>query len=156
MSSRGNGNSSHSAAREQMFAEVTQGSKTILDSISMGDASSKTILGRGCDPIMAKRSESFLPPMLGGVKIISVTEDDLFIQKLKERKYDVIFFAPGACRWDDAKKPIPGSIKETIGWNLTKYRELVRDLQGSDVVIVETTEEREIVPLLRKALKLPV
>jgi hypothetical protein len=93
--------------------------------------------------------------MLGGVQIVSATDDDTFTRLLRERKFDVIFFAPGACRWDAARRPIPGGNKETRGWGLAKYRELVRELQGPDAVIVESTEEREVVPLLRKALMLP-
>jgi len=145
------GRGGYAAAREQMVAEVTKGGEVGAG----GDASKKVILGRGCDPVMAERSESFLPPMLGGVKIVSATDDDTFIRLLKERKFDVVFFAPGACRWDAARRPIPGGNRETHGWGLKKYRELVRELQGPDAVIVESTEEREVVPLLRKALKLP-
>ena len=147
------GRGGYAAAREQMFAEVAQGGEA--GAVAGGDASKKVILGRGCDPVMAERSESFLPPMLGGVKIVSATDDDTFIRLLKERKFDVVFFAPGACRWDAARRPIPGGNRETHGWGLKKYRELVRELQGPDAVIVESTEEREVVPLLRKALKLP-
>tara|TARA_Y100001978_G_scaffold187052_1_gene187302 strand:- start:509 stop:640 length:132 start_codon:yes stop_codon:yes gene_type:complete len=35
---------------------------------------------------------------------------------------------------------------------LTEYRNLVRKNQGEDINIVETTDERQIVPLLREDL----
>ena len=141
-----------SSSRDRMIAEVSQGGEMRAG----GDASDKIILGRGCDPIMAERSQTFLPPMLGNAMLISVTDDDDFIKQLKERKFNVIFFAPGACRYNAVKRPIPGGNEKTSGWSLQQYRELVKDLQGPDAVIVESTEEREVVPLLRKALKLPV
>ena len=42
----------------------------------------------------------------------------------------------------------------TKGWTLEEYRFAVREALG-DVPIVETTEERQIIPLLREALGLP-
>ena len=36
---------------------------------------------------------------------------------------------------------------------MREYRNLVRKHQGEDINIVETTDERQIVPLLRKALE---
>jgi hypothetical protein len=64
----------------------------------------------------------------------------------------VVFFAPGACRYNAANRPIPGAISHTSGWGLAEYRGLVRRHQGDDIQIVETTEEREIISLLRRAL----
>ena len=46
-------------------------------------------------------------------------------------------------------QPAEGKARESI-----KYRAKVRETQG-DAPIVETTEEKNIVPLLRKALGLP-
>ncbi len=116
------------------------------------DYAHKTILARGCDPVMAERSKSFLPPLLGNCVIESCTDDIAFFNKLDTKKYDVIFFAPGACRWSAAKRPIPGGNDLTKGWGMDEYKKLVRDKQGEDCVIVETTEEKYIVPLLTKAL----
>jgi hypothetical protein len=48
---------------------------------------------------MAARSSEFLPPMLGNCGIVTATSDDEWLVLLKARKNDVIFFAPGACRW---------------------------------------------------------
>ena len=117
------------------------------------DKSDKWILARGCDPEMGRRSVEILPPMLGNPKMVSVTNDDDFILKLKARKWSVIFFAPGACRYDAASMPIPGSRKQTEGWGLEQYRNLVKQYQGDDVKIVETKDEQEIIPLLKEALK---
>ena len=65
--------------------------------------------------------------MLGGATVSAVTKDDDFIKLLRSgRKIDVMFFAPGACRWSAAKRPIPGGNSATHGWGLDKYHELVR------------------------------
>ena len=93
--------------------------------------------------------------MLGDAAIVSVTDDDDFLEKLTSgEQWDVVFFAPGACRFNAAKQPIPGGRVATRGWTLENYRALVRQNLGDDVPIIETTEEREIVPLLRAALGL--
>jgi len=97
---------------------------------------------------------SLLPPVLGNPEMVSVTNDDDFITELQRKKWSVILFAPGACRYDATKSPIPGSRLQTKGWRLAEYRNLVRKLQGEDINIVETTDERQIVPLLRKALEI--
>ena len=135
-----------------MLSEVVQGAGSASSS---GDASAKSILGRGCDPVMAARSLQFLPPLLGNAQITSCTDDVDFLAKLAERKWDVVFFAPGACRWSAARQPIPGGNSATKGWDLSKYKARVRELQGDEALIVETTEERLMVPLLRAALGLP-
>ena len=145
------GMASYASSRERMLQEVKDGA----GNSSTGDASHKVILCRGCDPVMAERSKQFLPPMLGNAQIITTTDDDAFFSALKQRKYDAVFFAPGACRWSAARQPIPGGNQATRGWSLEEYREKVRELQGQEVCIVETTKEPEIVPLLRRALKLP-
>lgn len=122
---------------------------------SGGDASAKTILGRGCDPVLAARSSKFLPPMLGNCGIVTATNDDDWLALLKARKYDVIFFAPGACRWSKAKMPIPGGVARTSGWSLDDYIREAKLQQGDDVPIAATEYESEIVPILRNALGLP-
>ena len=127
-----------------------------------GDASDKTLIIRGCDPVMAERAKSFLPGLLGNVQIESYTDDGgsavcacdcrsslrawwcvcapsfarslsstrasclpacihsrttsasirahraAFLQALQARKYTVVAFAPGACRWSAQRQPIPG------------------------------------------------
>jgi hypothetical protein len=102
---------------------------------------------------MAAKSVSFLPPMLGGCTIVTASNDDDWFRELKARKYDVVFFAPGACRWNQVKKPIPGGNSVTRGWSLEEYHAAVREVDPS-VPIVQTTEESEMIPLLRKALGL--
>ena len=137
------------SARDRMMADIGEGA-TCNDA---DDASAKTILVRGCDPVMAERAGQMLPPLLGGVTIEAATEDDVFFELLNSKKYDAVFFAPGACRWSAARKPIPGGNAETAGWSLDDYRAKVSQLQPS-TQIVETCEERDIVPLLRQALGL--
>jgi hypothetical protein len=133
-----------------MMGEIA-GSASCAD----GDASAKTTIIRGCDPVMAERAGKMLPPMLGNAKVVGVTDDDTFFKLLETEKFDVVMFAPGACRYDAARQPIPGSNGRSNGWSLEQYRALVREKQGAQVPIVEGTEERQIVPLLREALGLP-
>ena len=64
-------------------------------------------------------------------------------------------FAPGACRYSAARQTIPGGDAATKHWTLAEYKAKVHELQGDGVPIVETTEERQMVPLLREALGLP-
>ena len=139
------------ASRDRMMNEIGSGGETCAD----GDASSKIVLIRGCDPVMAQRAGQMLPPMLGNAKITSSTNDDDFFLKLEERKWDVVMFAPGACRFSAARQQIPGGNDRTRMWTLEDYRVAVREKQGDAVPIVETTEERLIVPKLRESLGLP-
>jgi hypothetical protein len=134
--------------RDRMMGEVVEGA----DSGDSIDFSAKNILARGCDPQMALRASTVIPDLLGGVEVVSCTDDDSFVALLRERQWSVVFFAPGACRYNAAQMPIPGSRTHTRGWGLTEYRALVRKHQGEQISIVETTNEREIVPRLREAL----
>ena len=138
-------------ARDRMMVEIGEGGAA---SDGGRDASAKSLLVRGCDPRMAARASQMLPPLLGNPVFDTATNDDEFIAKLKARKYSVVMFAPGACRYNAASMAIPGSNAATQGWTLAEYRALVREHQGGDVPIVETTEERMIVPKLREALGL--
>ena len=123
-----------------------------IDVTQISDNSKKSILIRGCDPEMGRRAIELLTPVLGNPEIVSVTNDDDFITELKKKEWSVIHFAPGACRYDSTESPIPGSRTQTKGWRLTEYKTLVKKYQGQEIKIVETTYERQIVPLLRKAL----
>jgi hypothetical protein len=130
------------------MAEVVNGA----DDGKSVDFSTKSILARGCDPQMAHRASKVMPALLGDVEFVSCTNDDDFVAKLRERAWSVVFFAPGACRYNAARRPIPGGRAHTMGWGLAEYRALVRQHQGDQIPIVETTDEREIVPRLRQAL----
>tara|TARA_B100000809_G_C15105548_1_gene518605 strand:- start:1380 stop:1877 length:498 start_codon:yes stop_codon:yes gene_type:complete len=116
------------------------------------DNSNKSILPPGCDPKISYEASKAIPPLIGNPKYIPTTSDADFFDKLKKRKYSVVFFAPGACRFSAAIRPIPGGNTHTKGWTLKQYRAYVYELQGDDVVIVETTDERETVHLLQTAL----
>ena len=106
--------------------------------------------------MMAQRAGQMLPPQLGNVGIVSSTTDDDFFSKLAARNdFAAVMFAPGACRYSAARQPIPGGNAKTKGWTLEEYRWAVREALGDAVPIVETTEERQIIPLLREALGLP-
>jgi hypothetical protein len=139
------------AARTRMFDELRDGA----GAGAPGDASNKVILTRGCDPVMAARAAQMMPPLVGGAQFVGVTDDEELFRLLESgRKFDVVWFAPGACRWDASRRPIPGGNKVTHGWGLDKYRDLVRKHLGNEVPIVEAIEERDVVPRLRKALGL--
>ncbi|GMI40547.1 hypothetical protein TeGR_g13655 [Tetraparma gracilis] len=133
-----------------MIAEVASSG----DAITTADGSSMAVLVRGCDPVMAQRAGLMLPPLLGGAQLVSATDDDSFFQLLDSRKFDAVLFAPGACRFSAAKQTIPGGNAATRHWTLEEYRAKVLETQGAEVPIVETVEERLIVPLTRKALGL--
>ena len=142
------GKGQRGVSRDHLLGEIAEG-------VSEGgvlDHSGLSVLARGCDPQMAVRASKMLPPHLGYPELVSCTDDDDFLVKLQERQWSVVFFAPGACRYSAASHPIPGARSHTAGWNLEQYRAWVRQHQGEDVPIVETTEEREIVPRLRAAL----
>ena len=136
-------------SRERMMGEIAEG----IGLPKPIDHSDKRILARGCDPQMAIRASKMLPPHLGNPELVSATNDDDFLSKLQNNKWTVVFFAPGACRYDGVNLPIPGANAQTRGWNLATYKDLVRAHQGEAIPIVETTDEREIIPLLREALK---
>jgi predicted nuclease with RNAse H fold len=136
-------------SRDILIGRISDGN----DTTHTGDNSKKSILARGCDTEMGRRAIELLPPILGNPEMVSVTNDDYFITELQRKKWSVIHFAPGACRYDVTKSPIPGSSSLTEGWGLAEYRNLVRKYQGEDIKIVETTDERQIIPLLRKALE---
>ena len=135
-------------SRDILIGHISDG----IDNTQVGDNSNKSILARGCDPEMGRRAIELLSPILGNPEMLSVTNDDDFIIELKRKKGTVIHFAPGACRYNASKFPIPGSRELTNGWGFEQYRELVRKYQGEDIKIIETTDESQIVPLLRKAL----
>ncbi len=121
-------------------------SKTTIDN------SRKSILARGCDPTLSAWAARALPPLIGNPEYVPTTNDDEFIEKLKSRKWSVVYFAPGACRFSAARRQIPGGISKTKGWTLTEYQELVREYQGSDVPIVESVDENQSLGLLGQAL----
>ena len=137
------------SSRDQMIADLKSGAAA-----DTGDASNKSVLIRGCDPVMAQRASGFMPALLGNCHLSVCTDDNTFLKFLEESKFDVVGFAPGACRWDRAGKPIPGGNADTQGWSLEKYRDKVRELQGENVKIVGTADEKELVPVFRKALGL--
>lgn len=141
------------SARDALMAQVLQGAPPVPS--NGGGTTDKAVLVRGCDPAMAQRASGFLPPMIGNPSTFSTSvSDDDFITKLESTRWDVVMFAPGACRYNAAGQPIPGANARTTGWTLDEYRALVRQTQGETVAIVETTREAEIVPLLRSALGL--
>lgn len=134
--------------RDILMQQIANG----YDTTGATNNESKSILARGCDPEMGKRSSEFLPKLLGNPEMVSVYNDIDFINQLKSRKWSVIFFAPGACRYDANNMNIPGSGGDTEGWGLKDYREMVIKLQGKDIQIVETLDESQIINLLRNAL----
>ena len=75
--------------------------------------------------------------MLGNVQMTGVTENTQFFQLLKDQKWDVVAFAPGACRFSAARQTIPGGDETTKQWTLTEYKAKVQELQGDGVRIVE-------------------
>ncbi len=127
--------------------------ETKQEQANSADNSRKSILARGCDPFLSSWASKAIPPLIGGPEYVPTTNDADFIEKLKSRDWSVIYFAPGACRFDAAKRSIPGSSSQTQGWTLEQYRELVREYQGDTIQIVETPKEKEAISLLKGALE---
>lgn len=117
------------------------------------DNSSKSILARGCDPAASLQASRAIPPLVGNPEYVPTTNDEEFVEKLESRAWSVVFFAPGACRFSAARQSVPGGNSQTQGWTLEQYRELVRELQGDEIQIVETLEESETISLLGEALE---
>jgi len=133
-----------------MISQIKSGGDAVVS-----DLSDATLLVRGCDPTMAAKAQQFLPSMLGlrnSTQMVSTTDDVDFFDQLSRSQWDIVMFAPGACRWSEAKQPIPGGNEETKNWSLSEYRVKVRKALGENIQIVETTDEKNIVPLLREAL----
>ena len=127
--------------------------RTIQKQTALTDNSRKSVLARGCDPAASAWATVNLPPLIGNLEYVATTNDNDFIEQLKSRKWSVVYFAPGACRFDAAHRPIPGNISQTQGWTLEDYRELVRKTQGEAIPIVESQEESQSLIRLREALE---
>lgn len=119
---------------------------------TLPDNSNKSILARGCDPFLSARFSKIIPPLIGNAEYIPTTDDSDFISKLKSHKWSVIYFAPGACRYSAAKRQIPGGNYDTQGWSLAEYKELIRELQGEEIQIIESLTEQGALELLNGAL----
>ena len=117
------------------------------------DHSDKRILARGCDPELSKSFAEYISPKLGNPTYIPTTSDDDFLYKIKNEKWDIIYFAPGACRYSAADMQIPGGISSTAGWSLDEYKDFIYQFQDEGVIIVETPYESKSIELLREALK---
>ena len=61
--------SGQDAARDRMLSELKGGALAAEPSAAEGDASSKRVLIRGCDPVMAERAKGFLPALIGNAQI---------------------------------------------------------------------------------------
>jgi hypothetical protein len=117
------------------------------------DHSNKRILARGCDPLASHQAAKALPALLGNPEYVATTEDADFINKLNNETWSVVFFAPGACRFDAANYPIPGANRQTQSWTLEEYKALVKQTQGADIQVVETLSEHDTVSHLKAALE---
>merc|ERR1712232_938364 len=109
----------------------------------------QNVLMRGCDPVMAQRAMPMLQSALGSnVRIVSVTDDEAFFKQLNSsaladdssvsKKWDVVMFAPGACRWSKAGQPIlgqrtnVGDVGTTTGWRVEDYYPVIQSKQGRE------------------------
>ncbi|MBB6462219.1 hypothetical protein [Flammeovirga kamogawensis] len=117
------------------------------------DNSRKTVLARGCDPVVSLEFSKIVPPLIGNAIYVPTTNDVEFIEKLKSQKWSVVYFAPGACRFSAVKKPIPGGNIDTRGWTLEQYKALVKEYQGEEIEIAESPFESESIQALNKALE---
>jgi hypothetical protein len=120
--------------------------------MTTADHSRKSILARGCDPILSLQASKTIPPLIGNPEYVPTTTDEEFFEQLQSRQWSIVYFAPGACRFSAAKRPIPGANSQSRGWTLEEYRTLVHEHQGDAIRIVETPYETEALGLLTEAL----
>ncbi len=148
-----NAQSINNTKNHTIMSNKTMMNELIQNKTATTDHSNKSILARGCDPALSLQFSKIVPPLIGNAQYVPTTDDVTFIEQLKSKKWSVVFFAPGACRWSAAKQPIPGGNYDTKNWDLEQYKALVYELQGNGVQIVETPYEQEVIPLLQKSLK---
>jgi hypothetical protein len=132
--------------------KANQMNKINQEQLIIGDNSKRSVLARGCDPVLSLQFSKVVPQLIGNAEYVPTTTDVDFVEKLKSRKWSVVYFAPGACRYSAAKKQIPGGNSNTEGWTLDQYHELIYKLQGNEIQIVETAYESEAIELLNQAL----
>ncbi|MCT4624503.1 MAG: hypothetical protein N4A46_12855 [Schleiferiaceae bacterium] len=150
------------AARATFLAIVALGSMNSIKSqtkneknmntIEIVDNSKKRILARGCDPQLTQSFGKMISPQIGNPEYVGVSNDVEFLEKLKTEQWSVIYFAPGACRFSDAKMPIPGGNMDTQGWTLEDYKKVIIEYQSEDIQIAESLYESESLNELVKAL----
>ena len=112
----------------------------MLNNIAIGaqgeavmDNSGKSILVRGCDPVMAyKKQEKWYLHNLVILNLLLVRMMTIFLRKYQVKSGTLLYFAPGACRYNLQKQPIPGGRAATKGWGLDQYKQLVRERQGEE------------------------
>ena len=103
------------------------------------DNSGKSILVRGCDPVMAKKQEKWYLHNFGNPKFVACT-NMTFLEKISDKKWALYFLHQVLVDIMLQKQPMPGGRAATKGWGLDQYEQLVRERQGEDVQIVETVE----------------
>ncbi len=59
---------------------------TAQDSLTPTDNSQKSILARGCDPVLSAKFAKVVPPLIGNAEYVPTTNDSDFINKLKSSK----------------------------------------------------------------------
>ena len=114
--------------------------------------SNKSILARACDPVLSAYGAKMIPPKIGNPEYIYSNSDADFFDKLSSRKWSVIYFAPGACRFSAAGHNIPGQDQSTLGWTIEDYKKVIYEHQDSDIQIVEALDEGQSLELLKNAL----
>jgi hypothetical protein len=68
-------------SRDILIGHINDG----IDTKQTGDNSNKSILVRGCDSEMGRRAIRLFPPVLGNPEMVSITNDDDFINELQKK-----------------------------------------------------------------------
>jgi len=71
-----------------------------------GNASDKFVLIFACNLFICDFAAVFLPSKIGFAEIETASDNNTFIKKLKERKYDIVMFELGPCRDCGANNPM--------------------------------------------------
>lgn len=142
------------SGQTELKTKVMNISTSLNTSKITADNSMKKILARGCDPIMSFEFAKVAPSLTGNAQYVPTTNDQDFVEQIKSKKWSVIYFAPGACRYSAANHQIPGGNSETEGWTIDDYKKLIYQYQGEAIQIVETPLESESIQMLNNALEL--
>lgn len=102
-------------------------------------ATTRAVIGRGCDPARARFVERQWPALLHA-RVVCTTSDKELIAALQRERFDVFFLAPGVCALTAAGRYAGGDTEA-----------LVRRIQPH-IKIVHVYDVAQAIPVLSAAL----
>ena len=96
-----------------------------------------TLLVRTIDSQTMARARPLFTGQLGhGVRIVGASSDDAMERDLKESRWDAVLLHPAYCRAIGSER-------------LHEVRGLVSELQGPECRVVDTVDDKELLPMLK-------